>query len=202
VELRPGADAWNGLQQSVLVFEILIGIDELADLPVQHINLPIEGLQNQVDGLQSASVACGEPAVALVGAALHKLAAAGDQGVEFGLICRAFPRQAEFGALSELHQHAGVNSIGFGQDSNPDGKVTDAAWIDQGDRQIGIEQRVQERSFQAAGGFDDDAVGPGRLERLDDLLNARLVVGDNEQFPGIGSGQIELVLGNVNANEQ
>ena len=66
--------------------------------------------------------------------------------------------------LAVERQDAGIEGVGLGQQIHRAGEVADGPWIDQRDRQSRVEQRVQERSFIAAGGFDDDEFGLGILE--------------------------------------
>jgi hypothetical protein len=97
----------------------------------------------------------GGQAVGLLHAGEVELAAADDQGPQFGLIGRALFGQPRGGELSEAEQHAGVDAVGLGEDAQALGEVTHASGVDQRDGQAGLEQRVHERAFEPARGLDD-----------------------------------------------
>jgi len=74
--------------------------------------------------------------------------------------------------------------------------------MNQRDRKTGIQQRLEERTLQAASGFDDDASGCGCPQQFDDLADAMIIVADGQKFAAVGACQIELVLGDVDPDEQ
>ncbi len=123
------------------------------------------------------------------------------------MIRRLFFGQSRFGELPESHQDAGVDAVGLGEDAQPLGEVADPSGVDQRDGQRGVEQRVHEGTLQPAGRFDDDGGGPagsggGIREDLDDPRDARRIVGEGLHAVGIGSGQVEFVLGDIDADEE
>src|SRR6202453_824347 len=85
-----GPDAGDRSQELVDGVEVIVGIDELFDLAIQVIDLPVDGFQHGIDGFAGRGAGGGEAAVSLLGADVCELPSAGDQGIEFGLDFRAF----------------------------------------------------------------------------------------------------------------
>ena len=198
-EHRP--DARGGPQHLVQIFEVIIGVDQLADLPVQQFDLQVQRLEHLVDGLAGHLAGRGQPAVALVGAGGDQLPAAGDQRIQFGLVCRAFLRQARFGQPGELAEHEGVDRIALGENVQTDRQMPDPAGIDHRHRQLSVNQQVHQKALKPSGGFNDDARGCNIPEQFDDLANAFFIIGNSEELAIVRPRQIEFVLGNINANE-
>src|SRR6185312_12390427 len=74
-----GADAGDALQQSVEVLEVVVGVDDVADLLVQRGDLLVQGLDHRVDALECRLGEGGAAAVGLLGFGGGELAAAGHQ---------------------------------------------------------------------------------------------------------------------------
>ena len=126
------SDARHRTQLPIQVLEVIVGIDQLADLLVQRIDLPVQRRHDRVDGMQRLFAGGGGTGVVLLDADGGELAAAGDQRIQLALILRALLRQARLGQLGELHQHPGVDPVGLGQDAATFGEVSYAAGMDQG----------------------------------------------------------------------
>ena len=102
----------------------------------------------------------------------------------------------------ELRQHRRVDFVGLGEDAQTDGEVSDVTGIDHGDTQAGIEQSVGHAAFEGACGFNDNECRRRRAQRFDDPFAAIGIVGYGEKLFGIGAGQVECFLGDVDSDEQ
>jgi hypothetical protein len=132
---------------------------------------------------------------------VDELAAAGNQGLQFRPVGGASLQETGAGQACELTQHASVDRVGLGEDAQAFGEVAYVARVDQGDRQVRLQQCVDQGAFQAAGGFDDDGRGPHGDQLTDDRADACGVVGDGEDRVDVGASQVKLVLGDVDADE-
>ena len=56
----------------------------------------------------------------------------------------------------EVGQYGGVDAVGLGEQAAGLGKTPHVQWVDARDRESSLEQRRQQRTLVAAGGFDDD----------------------------------------------
>ena len=138
---------------------MVVGVDQLPDGGVELGDLMLEGLDDLVDGLDGGGGAGHGAAVGLLRQRLLKLAATGHQGGELGLVLRAPFQQHRFGQLGVADQDAGVDRVGLGQDLQADRQVADVRGVDVRDRQVGLEQGLDQRPLVAAGRLDDDAGG-------------------------------------------
>lgn len=210
------------MQQLVEVAEVVVGLDQPADPAVERVDLLVQGLEDAADPAPRRRAGGDAAAVALLGPhvqqlpgtpAIHRRGpSAGHQRLEFRPVLRPFLRQPRRGQPCELHQHAGVDGVGLGQLADAPGEVPHVAGIDQGHRQVRLEQRVDQRPLQAAeqgfalapGGLDDDdrQGGAGGAELLHDLSHAGVVVGEGDDSVGIRARQVQLVFGDVDADKQ
>jgi len=196
------ADTRRRAQEFVDPVHIVIGFDQLLDLLIEQADLLVQGFEDGVDALERGGAGGGVALVELRNPQLAELLAAGDQGIEFALVLRAFLRQAGLNALPELDQHVSIDRIGFNENAQRFGEVTHLAGIDQGNRQLGIKQGCNQRPLESAGGFDDDQDGLERLHQLNEAPKAAGLIVEGDDLVGIGSGQVEFVLGDVDANEE
>jgi len=172
------------------------------DLAIQVVDLSVDGFQNGIDGFAGQGAGGGQAAVALLGADVGELPPAGDQGIEFGLVFRAFFRQSRGSAAGEFDQDPGVDGIGLGQSSHALGEVANVAGVHQGDGKRSVQQGIEQRAFQSAGGLDDQGSGIQRAQEIDDLANALRIVGHGENLIAVRPGQIQLALGDVDPDKQ
>ena len=107
-------------------------------------------------------------------------------------------------APTELDQDTGVDRVVLGQLAQGSREVADLAGVDDGHGQAGVQQRAGQRTLQAAGGLDDDrrrsGVDQGGQEPGD--AGRRVVERPDLARRLVGAGQVQLVLGDVNADEQ
>ena len=150
-----------------------------------------------------------EPAIAGEAAAIrlgaqhvHELTAPGDQFAEvLGLLRR---QRADGGphGLGEVGDDAGIERVGLGQEAGGAGEVPDLTGIDDGDREAGAGQRGRDGGFVAARGFEGDEGGRQGAQAVDEGGQSRLVVRDREGLPGGAHVDVELGLGDIEADEE
>ena len=102
-----------------------------------------------------------DEAVFLGGAEHDQLPPPDDELVEVTLFFVDFGERSRFYLLPEAGNDGSVDAVGFSEDSESLGEVSDLPRIDDGNEVSGIEQIGNEQSFVSAGGFDDDETGFG-----------------------------------------
>ena len=150
------AEAGYGSDDIVHAAEVIVGVDQFAYALVERIDLFSQCFEHGVDCLAGLFRRCNITSIGLFGLRFAQLSSAGDQGVEFGLFFRVFLGQSGLDMLCEGDENLGVNGIGFGEDTQGLGKMTDAPRLNQGGGQVGIEKCVQQGAFVSSGGFDAD----------------------------------------------
>ena len=192
----------NALNQRFDMLSLVVGIDVVANLAVEFVDLFFRDADHRGQSLPSGLAGSSAKTVGLLGPALDQLPAAGEQSIEFNLQFRAFFQQPWRGQLGEACQNLRVDSVGFGKNAQAFGQVADLAGIDQSQRQIGVEQCGQELALDAAGGFDDDAGGSQIAEFSGQLLDACGIVGSSPDRGVVGASDVEKIFGDVDAHEK
>ena len=192
-------DALDGPQQFVFGLPQDIRLQELIDLFVQLIQLLLEELEHD----RMALLDLGRLGVGLTvqfgGMHADQLSAAHHPFAEFSLVFLGKGPDFRTHLGGETSQNARVEMVRFGQDAQGPCVIPHLPRVDHHDRQACQSEFNYQTGFVAAGGFDDDQ-GHGALSKLlDQGLDAFVVVGKG-CYAGLRvEGQIERVLGDVNA---
>jgi len=105
--------------------------------------------------------------------------------------------KATLAHLAKEGQKTGINGVGLGEVVDL-AKVADATWVDQRDREMSLQQGLDQLLFVAAGRLDDDAFGFQLPQTLDELGDS-LWGGIDGKALAI-SLDVEAVFGDVDAN--
>jgi hypothetical protein len=148
------------------------------------------------DGL----VASGFEVIGLLDVEVDELPSASDECVEFELEIGGFFGDLEFGDLGVTNEDACVDGVGFGDPSGPCGKGADADGGHDGDVIPVIVETEEGVEVIGAGGLHDDLAAVGWGELLEEFQEALEVVVDGQEGRGVGHGDIESRLGDVDAD--
>ena len=147
-------------------------------------------------------------AVHLGGSQLDELAPACDEIVEFGLLFPGFCEGPWSNLLSEASDDSGIDAVGFGEDPERFGEVSDLPGIDHGDRIACREEFGNDGAFIASGRFEDDEAVLGCGQPFQERLPPGAVVGNGKaKFFGSAKsfrsrGDVERVLGDIDADDE
>lgn len=148
--------AGRALKDAVFVFEVVVGIDMLADKLVDFIYLEVERFEHFLDALFDFRMMYHQQAVGFLGSQVVELAASANEFCQFsGLGCRVCFRGRP-DDLSEFCQHMSIDGVCLCPLAKAVGKVTDLSRIDYNDRKACIKQLGCDWFFVTACGFEDD----------------------------------------------
>ena len=96
-------------------------------------------------------------------------------------------------------QETSVDAVIFGEQAAGQGEVADACGLDACDREVAVQGGVEDRAFVSAGGFQDDEGGMEWFESIQERDDAGGIVGEGLDRVDAVDGEVELVLGDVDA---
>jgi hypothetical protein len=120
------------------------------------------------------------------------------KGLDFR--CRQRPNEG-WDDLTKACQDSGIDGVGFGQDAECFGEVTDLAGVDHDGGQRGGEQGADGRLLIVARGLEDDAVGAEGTRPLDQVGDAGRVVGKAAFLRGRQGICVEVILTDIDAED-
>ena len=169
-------DAGNAAENVGLSLPLVVGFDEGQDFFFNAFDFFVERVDDQLQtAFDRLGMGHGE-AVFLGGAEHDQLPPPGDELVEFTLFFVDFGERSRFHLLPEAGNDGSVDAVGFSEDSESLGEVSDLPRIDDGNEVSGIEQIGNEQSFVSAGGFDDDEAGFGLGQVAEEFTSPFCVV--------------------------
>lgn len=181
------ADTRDRLEELILHSPRFACFDSRSELRIDFGDLPVEHVDDGVDGALDFRETGAMASVEFGGSEVEKLPASRDQSVEFSAVFIGKIAYWGLDVVSEASQDASINAIGFSENAQGMGVIASLAWIDQGDRQLGLVECNDEGNFMASGGLDDDPFDIVFLEDLYEACNALGIVGK-----GIKTGKWEV----------
>ena len=194
---RDSAQSWNGLDELRFFPPVLVGLDELLDRGFDAFDLPLEELEDGLDALPGSLGGGDFEAIGLHGSQVDELSSAGDELLDFGLFFRSFLGGWGLDLLGIEGQDAGIEAVGFGDQAQRPGEITDPFGVDDGHPVAGIEQVRDDLALVATGGFQDDETAGGIGQQLAELLMTGAVVGQGVSLTGGEEVEVERSLGHV-----
>ena len=123
------------------IAHVIVVIDDLLDLPVELLDASAQVRQHRLQALARKGAGGAGELILMGGACVDELGSTHQQLGEFLVIGGLFLQQSRSGELCELHQHACVDGIGFGQLTDAIGKQSHPFGIDPRHRQLCRYQR-------------------------------------------------------------
>ena len=148
--------AGRALKDAVFVFEVVVGIDMLADKLVDFIYLKVERFYHFLDALFDFRMMDHQQTVRFLASQVVELPASSDQFCQFCGLGRRMRFRRRFYDLCELCQHLSIDGVGLCPLAQTFGKVTYLPWINHNDRKACIEQLGCDWFFIAACGFENN----------------------------------------------
>lgn len=152
-------DAGGALDDLELGSPVVVALEQFGDAAFDGVRLAFDGLEHLANGFRDEFIGrLLEPAF-FRRMLFDELPTAGQQRVEETLFFGDFCLGSGLHALGELGQDGRVEPVGLGVLAEGLGEVASLPRIDQGDRQVGILDRQEGRSFVPSGRFDEDQTG-------------------------------------------
>lgn len=181
--------------------EIIIGVDELADLLVDLFDLVVDSTHGSLDVLLDKGGGRRFQAAGFLGVRGGQLSAAEDQGIKF-LLKRASEHRGPYFFRQpggELGEHAGVELVGFGAQVHRFSEVFGLLGLNAVDRELFSEAGGNKQVLVGARGFQNDACGGVFDEMLDEGVDAFGGIFEGSGGRIAGDRQIEAVFAHVDA---
>jgi len=195
------SDAGNGSEDIPFVCPMVVGFEQLGDLFVEGFDLLVEQrdhlLQTLLDDLGGGKFL----PVFFGRSEVDQLSASCDELLQFLLFFVVFGDGSGTDVLSEAGDHACVDPVSFGEDTEAFGEVSDLAGIDDGDQMSRGGEIGDEPLLIPACGFDDDQAGSRLGQELLQMLKALCVIGERVLRFLRKETQIERVFGDVDADK-
>lgn len=170
---------------------LLDALEFFGELVDHRLHAPTDGLGR---GLREA--------VLLGGSQFDELSTAGDELVEIGLFVVRFGPGTGIHVVAEAGDDAGVDAIGLGQDAQSLGVIADLPRIDDRDQVPRLREFGGDGAFITSAGFEDDQAGARRRQLRKQSLAAGGRVVETVADALRGDMDIELVFGDVDADER
>lgn len=195
------ADARNTFEKLVALVPVIVGFDELEDLPVDPFEVFVNGVDEVLNAVQDLFVDGQRPAIEFRGAMLDELSSPGGQFVELSLLFMGLSDRARLDVLGKPCDDEGVDAVGLGEQTERFGIVADLRWIDDRDGIAGGGQIADEGLLVASGGLNDDQTGSGAGKFLEEegALAGRVVAAEDWTVENVN---IEVVLRDVDADKR
>ena len=133
---------------------------------------------------------------------LHELAAAGHEFAEALGVLGRHGADGRAHGLGEVRDDADIEGIGLGEEAGGPRTVADLAGIDDRDGTTRAGQDGRDGGCVAARGFQGDERGGQSPHAVDEGGQPRLVVGDREGLSGGAHVDVELRVGDIEADEE
>jgi len=143
-------------EDTVFVFEVVIGIDVLPDEPVDFVYLEVECFYHFLNALFNLWVVNHKQPIGFLSSQVVELPASSDKFGQLSSLWRRMCFRCRFNYLCESGQYLCINGVCFSPLAHTFGKVTYLPRINYNNRQRVTEQFGSERTFIAAGSFKDD----------------------------------------------
>jgi len=182
-------------------FPVVVAFDELGDGAVEVFDLLLDEAQQLGRlGPRKLGRIVGQ-AVLLGDAHLHQRPPSGNQVAQFGLLLRELFLASRADGAGELGEDAGVDRVGLLQPPGSAGELADALGVDDGDRDARVEQVGGEAAVVTPGGLDADEGGVDPPQLGEQRRASGVVVGEGEAAAGKIDEAVQLVLGDVDADD-
>ena len=196
------SDARHAGENRGLGGPIVTGIKEFRDGLFERCELFVEEGEGLLDGLVRNDSVRGVLSVFLDGLQMDDLSSSGDEILQLLLVFRGFVGEFGFDQFGELGEVTGINGVGLGSMPESFGKVACLSRIDDGDGNVGLNELADEGSFVSSGSLDDEELKCRELfEMHDELLESLEVICQRPCFREWSNMNVELVLGNIDANK-
>lgn len=196
-----GSDAGHGAEDFGFGLHRLVVLDEFLELVVDFPELLVIEVQGLLDHSADVGVEGGGESVLLLDAGLLDLASSGGEILEFPLVFRGGGRRSGIHAFGEQGDHPSVDLVGFGELSGGPCEVADLSWIDDGDVEAVTVEGLEEKAFEASGGFEADPRGIEHREPGDELSEAVDGVLEASGFGLAGDGDVEVSFADIDADD-
>jgi hypothetical protein len=180
---------------------VVVGRDEAGDGVLDLMEVLFEDGERAFEAFANGFDTALPEAVGLGGAVLDELPSSGDEFVEFVLAGMGLEERAGLDGQGESGEDGGVESVGLGQDAEGFGEVADLSGVDDGDGVSGGDEFGDEGEVVGSGGFEDDETGLRCGELVLELVASFGVGGDAERGLGGKEMDIEVVFGDIDADE-
>ena len=176
-----------------------IHLDECMLVPHDGFQLAFVESNGLLDHSADVLVSGGGEAVFLLNKQFRDLPLPGGEITEFLLVGGQSRRGPGLHEIGEAGDDAGIDLIGFGELSGGSGEVSNLPRIDYGDGNLVVMERLNQPSFESAGGFEADHLDGRFLERAEQLAEPLGRIGNGLDLGRIGPGIVQFVLRDIDS---
>jgi hypothetical protein len=194
-------DSRDGFEQFETLLPVVIGEQQFENGAIKPEDVRGEGFERALETFSDERVEIVSEAVGFCRAELHELSSSCDELIENGLFFGGFGEWSGFDIESEPSNDASVDPIGFGEDSESFGIISDLSGIDDGDGVSGVGEFPDNSAFIVARGFKNDKAA-SRCGQFGEQLMMSL--GRVWDTTGRALGQlmsVECVFGDIDSND-
>lgn len=195
---KNGTNPRQALQKGLVSLESGLVLDGFVEVPVGSGELLFQPAQVGLDMPGDSLGSCGAQMVFLGGHYGDDLGSSGEDRLKLpGFLIRKSPGEG-LDSLGKMGEDPGIESIGFGELARGSGEVPTLSWVDYRNGDLCRSERGGDGTLEAAAGLQDHH-SDRRLfsEPAHKLIEAFLIVGDNERFSCGEDGHVQASFGDI-----